>query len=94
MPQGSGSGFIWNKQGHVVTNFHVVYGADAIIVTLADRTEYKAKVVGADPDHDLAVLHIQAPETALQPMTIGNSQALRVGQKVWQSVIRSVSIIR
>jgi S1-C subfamily serine protease len=66
----------------VVTNFHVVYGADAIIVTLADRTEYKAKVVGADPDHDLAVLQIQAPETALQPMTIGNSQALRVGQKV------------
>ena len=82
VPQGSGSGFIWNKQGHVVTNFHVVYGADAIIVTLADRTEYKAKVVGADPDHDLAVLHIQAPETALQPITIGNSQALRVGQKV------------
>ncbi len=82
VPQGSGSGFIWNKQGHVVTNFHVVYGADAIIVTLGDRTEYKAKVVGADPDHDLAVLHIQAPETALQPITIGNSQALRVGQKV------------
>ncbi|MGH7258930.1 MAG: S1C family serine protease [Nitrospiraceae bacterium] len=82
VPQGSGSGFVWNKQGHVVTNFHVVYGADAIIVTLADRTEYKAKVVGADPDHDLAVLQIQAPETALQPMTIGNSQALRVGQKV------------
>ncbi|MET0516883.1 MAG: trypsin-like peptidase domain-containing protein [Nitrospiraceae bacterium] len=82
VPQGSGSGFIWNKQGHVVTNFHVVYGADAIIVTLADRTEYQAKVVGADPDHDLAVLHIQAPETALQPITIGNSQALRVGQRV------------
>ncbi len=82
VPQGSGSGFIWSKQGHVVTNFHVVYGADAIIVTLADRTEYKATVVGADPDHDLAVLHIQAPETALQPMIIGNSQALRVGQKV------------
>ena len=49
VPQGSGSGFIWNKQGHVVTNFHVVYGADAITVTLADRTEYKATMVGADP---------------------------------------------
>ncbi len=82
VPQGSGTGFVWNRQGHIVTNYHVIYGADAITVTLADRTETKAKVVGADPDHDLAVLQIQAPESALQPVTIGNSQALRVGQKV------------
>ncbi|MEX5217113.1 MAG: trypsin-like peptidase domain-containing protein [Nitrospira sp.] len=82
VPQGSGTGFVWDKSGHVVTNFHVVYQADAITVTLSDRTEYKATVVGADPDHDLAVLRIRAPEASLQPVTIGNSQSLRVGQKV------------
>ena len=82
VPQGSGTGFVWSRLGHIVTNYHVIYGADAITVTLADRTEYKAKVIGADPDHDVAVLQIQAPEAALQPVTIGNSQSLRVGQKV------------
>jgi S1-C subfamily serine protease len=82
VPQGSGSGFIWNKQGHIVTNFHVIYGANSIKVTLADRTEYQAKVVGADPDHDLAVLQIQAPDSQLEPLAIGSSNDLRVGQKV------------
>jgi S1-C subfamily serine protease len=82
VPQGSGSGFIWNKQGHIVTNFHVIYGANAIKVTLADRSEHQAKLVGADPDHDLAVLQIQVPETMLEPLAIGSSQDLRVGQKV------------
>ncbi len=82
VPQGSGSGFVWNKQGHIVTNFHVVYGADAITVTLADQTEYKARVVGIDPDHDLAVLQVQAPESALAPIAVGSSSDLRVGQKV------------
>jgi S1-C subfamily serine protease len=82
VPRGSGTGFIWNKQGHLVTNFHVVYGATSITVTLADRTEHKAKVVGIDPDHDLAVLQIQAPEESLSPVTIGTSHDLRVGQKV------------
>jgi len=82
VPQGSGSGFVWNKQGHIVTNFHVIYGANAIKVTLADRSEYPAKVVGADPDHDLAVLQIQVPETMLEPVAVGSSQDLRVGQKV------------
>ncbi len=82
VPQGSGTGFVWSRQGHIVTNFHVIYGADAITVTLADQIEYKAKVVGVDPDHDIAVLQIQAPEAALQPVTVGNSHSLRVGQKV------------
>ena len=82
VPQGSGSGFVWNKQGHIVTNFHVIYGANAIKVTLADRSEYQAKLVGADPDHDLAVLQIQVPEAVLEPLAIGSSQDLRVGQKV------------
>lgn len=82
VPQGSGSGFIWNKQGHIVTNFHVIYGASSIKVTLGDRSEYKAALIGADPDHDLAVLQIQAPEEALVPVTVGASHDLRVGQKV------------
>jgi protease Do-like 1, chloroplastic len=82
IPQGSGSGFVWNKQGHIVTNFHVIYGANAIKVTLADRSEHQAKLVGADPDHDLAVLQIPVPETMLEPLAIGTSHDLRVGQKV------------
>ena len=82
VPQGSGSGFIWSKQGHIVTNFHVIYGADAIKVTLADRSEHQAKLVGADPDHDLAVLQIHAPDLQLEPLAVGSSTDLRVGQKV------------
>ena len=82
VPQGSGSGFVWNKQGHIVTNFHVVYGANSITVTLADRTEHRATLIGADPDHDVAVLQIRASEEALAPLAVGTSRDLRVGQKV------------
>ena len=81
-PQGSGTGFVWNKQGHIVTNFHVVYGANSIRVTLADRSEHKAVVIGADPDHDLAVLQVQVPDEALSPVVVGISNDLHVGQKV------------
>ena len=82
VPQGSGSGFIWDTQGHIVTNFHVVYGADAIQIVLDDQSSYDAKVVGVDPDHDLAVLKVQAPTHKLIPVAIGNSQNLQVGQQV------------
>jgi len=82
VPQGSGSGFVWNMQGHIVTNFHVIYGANSIKVTLADHSEHQAKLVGADPDHDIAVLQIQTPESVLEPLAIGASHDLRVGQKV------------
>jgi S1-C subfamily serine protease len=82
VPQGSGSGFVWDKQGHIVTNFHVIYGANSIKVTLADRSEHQARLVGADPDHDLAVLQIQVPDTVMEPLAIGTSHDLRVGQKV------------
>ena len=82
VPRGSVSGFVWDKDGHVVTNFHVVYGANAISVIMSDRTEYKAKVVGVDPDHDLAVLRIQVSPEGLLPVTLGTSSNLRVGQKV------------
>ena len=82
VPQGSGSGFIWNRQGHIVTNFHVIYGADAINVVLADQSDYQARVVGVDPDHDLAVLQIRVPKEKLVPLDVGSSHDLRVGQKV------------
>ncbi len=82
VPQGSGSGFIWNAQGHIVTNFHVVYGADSIQVILDDQSTHAARVIGVDPDHDLAVLQIKAPKHQLAPLETGNSTDLRVGQQV------------
>ena len=82
VPQGSGSGFIWNREGHIVTNFHVLYRADTINVVLGDRSDYRARVVGVDPDHDLAVIQIRALKEKLVPVEIGSSHDLRVGQKV------------
>ena len=82
IPEGTGSGFIWDDEGHVVTNFHVVRGADASQVALPDDpTPYSASVVGAYPDKDIAVLWIQAPKSKLQPIKIGRSSNLQVGQK-------------
>jgi S1-C subfamily serine protease len=84
IPEGTGSGFIWDDEGHVVTNFHVVRGADACQVALPDDpTPYSATVVGAYPDKDIAVLWIQAPKTKLQPIQIGRSSNLQVGQKAF-----------
>ncbi len=82
IPQGSGSGFIWDHEGHVVTNYHVVYKADIIQVALPDQTVVTGFKVGEDPDHDLAVLRIQAMPNKLQPVIIGTSKDLQVGQKV------------
>jgi len=82
VPQGSGSGFIWNTKGHIVTNYHVVYGADSIQVVLDDQSTHAARVIGVDPDHDLAVLHIAPPKGKLKPLAIGQSHNLRVGQHV------------
>jgi S1-C subfamily serine protease len=81
--QGTGSGFVWDRQGHVVTNFHVIQGSDSLVVTLADQSEWKATVVGAEPDKDLAVLRIGAPEAKLPPILVGTSRDLKVGQKVF-----------
>ena len=82
VPQGSGSGFVWDKEGHIVTNYHVIAGASSITVVPEDRKEHKATVVGRDQDHDLAVLLIKAPPESLVPTPIGSSEKLRVGQKV------------
>lgn len=81
IPQGAGSGFIWDDQGHIVTNFHVIYQADKIEVILSDQRSYKAKVVGVAPNHDLAVLKIDAPKELLKPIPVGSSKDLKVGQK-------------
>lgn len=83
IPQGTGTGFVWNDQGHVITNFHVVQGASALRVTLADNSEWDARVVGMAPDQDLAVLFINAPKSRLKPIAIGQSANLQVGQRVF-----------
>ena len=82
VPQGTGSGFLWDNKGHIVTNFHVVYEADEIEVRLQDGKSYDADVVGADPDHDLVVLQINATNLNISPVMIGSSKDLLVGQKV------------
>ncbi|KAA8530241.1 hypothetical protein F0562_004950 [Nyssa sinensis] len=83
VPQGSGSGFVWDKQGHIVTNYHVIRGASDLRVTLADQTTYDAKVVGFDQDKDVAVLRVEAPKDKLRPIPVGVSADLLVGQKVY-----------
>lgn len=83
VPEGTGSGFVWDKAGHVVTNYHVIQGANQVQVTLADHSTWKASLVGDYRDKDLAVLHIDAPAAKLFPIPIGTSQDLQVGQKVF-----------
>ncbi|XP_011047314.1 PREDICTED: protease Do-like 1, chloroplastic [Populus euphratica] len=83
VPQGSGSGFVWDKDGHVVTNYHVIRGASDLKVTLADQSTYDAKVVGFDQDKDVAVLRVDAPRDKLRPIPVGVSADLLVGQKVF-----------
>ena len=84
VPQkGTGSGFIWDEHGHVVTNYHVIRGAKQVRVTLADQSTWDAVFVGAAFDKDLAVLRIDAPLSRLKPIGIGTSNDLRVGQAVF-----------
>ena len=83
IPGGTGSGFIWDKEGHIVTNYHVIKGANKALVTLADNTSYQAKLVGVAPEKDLAVLKIDAPEEELIPIPVGKSYNLKVGQTVF-----------
>ena len=83
IPQGTGTGILWDQDGHVVTNFHVIRGADAAQVTLANHSTWKARLVGAYPDKDLAVLYVEAPKDQLRPIPIGTSADLQVGQKVF-----------
>jgi len=82
-PRGTGSGFVWDEHGHIVTNFHVIQAGNAARVTLADQTSYAADLVGAFPDRDLAVLRIDAPASKLPPIPLGRSRDLQVGQQVY-----------
>ena len=83
IPRGTGSGFIWDNKGHIVTNFHVVQGADEVEVVLTDQSRWPARVVGAEPDKDLAVLKVEAPADSLRAIEVGASGNLEVGQKVF-----------
>ncbi len=79
--EGQGSGFVIDKDGHILTNYHVIADARQVEVTMHNRKKYKATVVGTDPSHDLAVIQIKAPD--LVPSVLGDSRNLQVGQKVY-----------
>jgi S1-C subfamily serine protease len=79
--EGQGSGFIIDKEGHMLTNYHVIADARQVEVTLHNRKKYRATVVGNDRSHDLAVIQIKAPD--LVPMVLGDSRNLQIGQKVY-----------
>src|SRR3981081_1990566 len=79
--EGQGSGFVIDKEGHILTNYHVIADARQVEVTLHNRKKYKATIVGTDKPHDLAIVQIKAPD--LQPMALGDSTNLQVGQKVY-----------
>jgi S1-C subfamily serine protease len=83
IPKGAGSGFVWDQDGHVVTNYHVVAEVSEARVRLADGRDYAARLVGASRDHDLAVLRIGVGTERPPPLPLGTSQDLRVGQKVF-----------
>lgn len=81
---GSGSGFVWDPSGIVVTNHHVIAGAATVLVELDGRMDpYLASVIGSSPEHDVAVLKIDAPPSELRPIPLGTSEDLRVGQRVF-----------
>lgn len=82
LPRGAGSGFVWDDQGHIVTNFHVIAGSPTVRVTLEDQSTWPAEVVGLAPEVDLAVLRTTGGLGALRPIPIGHSHDLQVGQRV------------
>ncbi len=82
MPRGSGSGFVWDDAGHLVTNFHVIDEGDKFMVSLPDQRQVEATLVGRDPTKDIAVLKLGQKVAGLEPVAIGTSRDLQVGQKV------------
>ena len=83
VPRGTGSGFIWDNAGHVITNYHVIEKASEATVKLADGRSFKAALVGASPNHDIAVLRIGIGFKLPPPVPLGESHNLKVGQKVF-----------
>jgi S1-C subfamily serine protease len=82
VPTGTGSGFVWDAEGHLVTNYHVIEGAEVVEAALSDGTRRKARVVGVAPEKDLAVLRIETNGLRLRPIPVGSSADLQVGQSV------------
>ncbi len=82
IPQGTGSGFVWDQKGHIVTNFHVIDNASRFVVRFDDQTDWEARLVGVAPDKDLAVLRIESEQRSMTPLEIGRSGGLLVGQRV------------
>jgi S1-C subfamily serine protease len=80
--EGTGSGFVYDQEGHIVTNYHVIEGAEELSVTMPDEAVVAARVVGSDPSNDLAVIKVDLPADQLHPIPLGDSQNLRVGQFV------------
>ncbi len=83
IPRGTGSGFIWDRHGHIITNYHVLQGASAIRIHLNDQRTFNAVLIGASPDHDLAVLRIPTTINMPKPIPIGTSNDLQVGQVMY-----------
>ena len=83
IPRGTGSGFAWDRHGHIVTNYHVVEGAAAVHVRLDDQRSFRAVLVGASPTHDIAVLRMPVPLNPPAPLPIGSSHDLLVGQTMY-----------
>jgi len=83
IPKGSGTGFMWDNDGHIVTNYHVLEGGQKFTVTLSDQSSYEAEVIGFEPGKDLAVLKINAPQEKINPLPLSTSSNLRVGQFVY-----------
>jgi S1-C subfamily serine protease len=82
VPRGTGSGVVWDERGHVVTNYHVIEGVGGAYVRMSDQRNFDAVLVGTSPEHDLAVLRIDAPPSRLLAVPVGISGDLKVGQKV------------
>ncbi len=81
LESGTGSGFVYDQQGYIVTNNHVVVGGSNIIVTFSDDTRARAEVIGTDPDSDLAIIKVDVPEPLLMPLELGDSDSLQVGEQ-------------
>ncbi|HAR36898.1 MAG TPA: 2-alkenal reductase [Acidobacteria bacterium] len=82
VPRGSGSGFVWDERGHIITNYHVIEDGDLFNVTLPNQEERQAKLIGKEPNKDIAVLKIEGNLQGLFPIKVGTSSNLQVGQKV------------
>ena len=82
LPRGTGSGFVWDERGDIITNYHVLENASAARIRLNDGRDYPARLIGASESHDLAVLRIDVPSNPPPPLPIGSSRDLRVGQRV------------